>query len=103
MTVTTSSSKESKQWSFLNDNSTAMHELPLFDSLETLRNGKVLTERKTDTFSSDDAVDNEEGDGKYFKRREACIAYMESTVVDISIPPLFFKPVLLSSSRISSI
>ena len=47
-----------------------MHELPLFDSLETLRNGKVLTERKTDTFSSDDAVDNEEGDGKYFKRRE---------------------------------
>ena len=70
MTVTTSSSKESKQWSFLNDNSTAMHELPLFDSLETLRNGKVLTERKTDTFSSDDAVDNEEGDGKYFKRRE---------------------------------
>ena len=71
ITVTTSSSKESKQWSFLNDNSTAMHELPLFDSLETLRNGKVLTERKTDTFSSSDAVDNEESeDGKYFKRRE---------------------------------
>ena len=41
--------------------------------------------------------------GKYFKRRERAIAYMESTVVDISIPPPFFKPVSLSLSRISSI
>ena len=32
--------------------------------------------------------------GKYFTRRRACIAYMESTVVDISIPPPSFKPVL---------
>ena len=29
--------------------------------------------------------------GKYFKRRRACIAYMESTVVDISIPPSLFQ------------
>ena len=32
------------------------------------------------------------------ERRE-CIAYMESTVVDISIPPPSFKPVSLSSPR----
>ena len=29
--------------------------------------------------------------GRYFKRRRACIAYMESTVVDISIPPPIFQ------------
>ena len=33
------------------------------------------------------------------KRKRACIAYMESTVVSISIPPLSFKPVSLSLSR----
>ena len=37
--------------------------------------------------------------GKYFKRKRACIAYMGSTVVDISIPSPFFKPVSLSLSR----
>ena len=37
--------------------------------------------------------------GKYFKRRERAIAYMESTVVDISIPPPSFKPVSLLLSR----
>ena len=37
--------------------------------------------------------------GKYSKRKRACIAYMESTVVDISIPPPSFKPVSLSWSR----
>ena len=42
------------------------------------------------------------GKGKYSKRRRACIAYMESTVVDISISPPSFKPVSLSLSRISS-
>ena len=41
--------------------------------------------------------------GKYSKRRRACIAYMESTVVDISILPPSFKPVSLSLSRISFI
>jgi hypothetical protein len=41
--------------------------------------------------------------GKYFKRKRASIAYMESTVVDISITPPSFKPVSLSLSRISSI
>ena len=41
--------------------------------------------------------------GEYFKRKRACIAYMESTVVDISIPPPSFKPVSLALSRISSI
>ena len=39
------------------------------------------------------------GDGKYSKRRRACIAYMESTVVDISIPPPSFKPISLFLSR----
>ena len=38
-----------------------------------------------------------------YKRERACIAYMESTVVDISIPPPSFKLVSLSLSRISSI
>ena len=42
-------------------------------------------------------------EGKYLKRKRASIAYMESTVVDISIPPPSFKPVSLSFSRISSI
>ena len=37
--------------------------------------------------------------GKYSKAKRACIAYMESTVVDISIPPPSFKPVPLSLSR----
>ena len=37
--------------------------------------------------------------GKYSKRREACIAYMESTVVDIFITPPSFKPVSFSLSR----
>ena len=37
------------------------------------------------------------------KRRRACIAYMESTVVDISILPPSFKPVSLSLSCIFSI
>ena len=41
------------------------------------------------------------GYGEYFKRKRACITYMESTVVDISIPPPSFKPVSLSLSRIS--
>ena len=41
--------------------------------------------------------------GKYSKRKRACIAYMESTVVDISILPPSFKPVSLSLSRISFI
>ena len=36
---------------------------------------------------------------KYSKRRRASIAYMESTVVDISIPPPSFKPVPLSLPR----
>ena len=39
--------------------------------------------------------------GKYSKRKRACIAYMESTVVDISIPPSPFKPVSLYLSRSS--
>ena len=30
--------------------------------------------------------------GKYFKRKRACIAYMESTVVDISMTHPSFKP-----------
>ena len=38
----------------------------------------------------------ENGVGKYYKRKRACIAYMESTVVDIFIPPLSSKPVSLS-------
>jgi len=42
-------------------------------------------------------------EGKYFKAKRACIAYMESTVDDISIPPPFFKPVSLSLPRISYI
>ena len=38
--------------------------------------------------------------GKYFEAKErACIAYMESTVVDISIPPPSFQPVSLRLSR----
>ena len=37
--------------------------------------------------------------GKYSKRKRASIAYMESTVVDISITPPSFKPVLLFLSR----
>ena len=37
--------------------------------------------------------------GKVFKRRERAIAYMESTVVDISIKPPSFKPVALFLSR----
>ena len=37
--------------------------------------------------------------GKIFKRKRACIAYMESTVVDISIPPPSFILVSLSSPR----
>ena len=37
--------------------------------------------------------------GKYSKAKRACIAYMESTVVKISIPPLSFKSVPLSLSR----
>ena len=43
-----------------------------------------------------------EDEGKYFKRKRACIAYMEITVVDISISPSSFKPVSMSLSRISS-
>ena len=41
--------------------------------------------------------------GKYSKRKRACIAYMESTVVDISIITPSFKPVALYFSRISSL
>ena len=38
--------------------------------------------------------------GKYFKaKRASAIAYMESTVVHISIPPPSFKPVSVSSPR----
>ena len=37
--------------------------------------------------------------GKYSKRRRACIAYMESTVVDISIHPPSFKHMSLYLSR----
>ena len=37
--------------------------------------------------------------GKYFKAKRACIAYMESTAVDVSIPPPFFKPVSVFLSR----
>ena len=33
------------------------------------------------------------------KAKRACIAYMESTVVDISIPPPSFKPVSLLSPQ----
>ena len=40
-----------------------------------------------------DAVDTAYDEGEYFKRRRACIAYMENIVVDISIPPPSFKPV----------
>ena len=36
---------------------------------------------------------------KYKSERERCIAYMESTVVDISIPPPSFKPVSVSLPR----
>ena len=50
-----------------------------------------------------DGFDSTEGvvvlAGKYFKAKRACIAYMASTVVDISIPPPSFKPVSLSLSR----
>ena len=38
--------------------------------------------------------------GKYFKRKRASIAYMESTVVKISIPPLSFKLVSLFLLRL---
>ena len=38
---------------------------------------------------------NKSASGKYFKRKRACVAYMESTVVDIFIPPPSFKPVSL--------
>jgi len=43
------------------------------------------------------------GVGKYIKAKRASIAYMESTVIDIFIPPPSSKPVSLSLSRISSI
>ena len=48
-----------------------------------------------------DGVVTDDSDGKYKKRKRACIAYMESTVVKISIIPPSFKPVLLSLSRSS--
>ena len=44
---------------------------------------------------------SEEVNGKYFKSEESVHRVMESTVVDISIPPPSFKPVSLSLSRIS--
>jgi len=37
--------------------------------------------------------------GKYFKRKRASITYMESTVVDISIPLPSSKPISLSLPR----
>ena len=46
-----------------------------------------------------DFISNTNDEGKYFKRRERAIAYMESTVVDISIHPLSFKPASLYLSR----
>ena len=46
-----------------------------------------------------DSLDSILEDGKYSKRKRACIAYMESTVVNISIPPPSFKPVALFLSR----
>ena len=60
-------------------------------------------QRQKDLNNVDGNTDGEEEDeGKYFKcERERCIAYMESTVVKISIIPPSFKPVSLSLSRIS--
>ena len=40
----------------------------------------------------------ENGVGKYYKRKRACIACMESTVVDIFTPPPSSKPVSLSKT-----
>ena len=49
---------------------------------------------------ANETEDETNGNGKSIqKRKRACIAYMESTVVSISIPPLSFKPVSLSLSR----
>ena len=66
----------------------------------------VFVKKKKNKKSKKNSTTNEtkeQKDGKYFKRREACIAYMESTVVDISMTPPSFKPVSLSLSRIFSI
>jgi len=41
--------------------------------------------------------------GKYFKAKRASIAYMESTVVDISIPPSLFQTCFIVFFTISSI
>ena len=59
---------------------------------------------KSSLTSKDNSAKDENNkfkNGKYSKRRRACIAYMESTVVDISIPPPSFKPVSLSLPRSS--
>ena len=50
-----------------------------------------------------DGVVTDDSDGKYKKRKRACIAYMECTVVDISMTPSLFKPVSLLLSPSSPI
>ena len=59
-------------------------------------------QRQKDLNNVDGNTDGEEEDeGKYFKAKRASIAYMESTVVNISMTPPSPKPVSLSLSRIS--
>jgi WD40 repeat protein len=46
ITTVTLNQDEQKKWSFLENDSTAMNELPVFDSLETIRNGTLHTSNK---------------------------------------------------------
>ena len=66
----------------------------------------------SNSFSYEERSDGERGEvntisavfiGKYQKRRESGASRNGSTIVDISIPPPFIKPVSLSLSRFSLI
>ena len=65
------------------------------DNTKKRTNDTIKTE--TNSAKKRNRKEDDAEDGKYFIAKRACIAYMESTVVDISIPPPSFKPVPLSS------
>ena len=72
---------------------------------DSLKSTEKFREQKVGGTSIDEQAEAAQEKAKSVSKseRERCIAYMESTVVDISIPSPSFKPVSLSLSRISSI
>jgi hypothetical protein len=73
---------------------------------DSLKSTEEFREQKVGGTSIDEQAEAAQEKAKSVSiqsERERCIAYMETTVVDISIPPPSFKPVSLSLSRISFI